>query len=223
MKRTFLPIIIFSFFIPNINSQTNEIINPNKKWYFGAEVGTSIINLEKNDFSIQGGLLAEYYFSKKWSVSTKLKYFETGVSFSQEGSSGFFGTSSRFGTFKGKSIAIPLNVKWEFKIYRNLKANLKIGGVYNKELESNYYNYSSNLDFNTYKTEYFGSVFGLGFNYFMSNNSTVYIDLEIFGGTKKGTESTGISLYGSSGIIYNSSTQISFGYKYSFKKKKEIK
>ena len=201
----------------NINcfSQTKiENTNPKGKLFFGVELGGGIVKSESTDISFQGGFLVEYYISNHWSISSKIKYFQTGVSFHQEGTSGLFGINERFGTFKGENIAIPLNIKWEFNVFQNLSGNLKIGMAYNNELKGTYSNYSDNIDTKLYKSKYFGSVFGLGINYFLSNKSALYLDFEIFGGTKKGVEAR----FFSSGDIYNSSALISIGYKYSFSK-----
>tara|TARA_B110000114_G_C14989996_1_gene356164 strand:- start:265 stop:870 length:606 start_codon:yes stop_codon:yes gene_type:complete len=200
----------------NCFSQTRiENIHPKGKIFFGGELGGAIVKLENTDISFQGGFLVEYYISNHWSISSKIKYFQTGVSFYQEGTSGLFGINERFGTFKGENIAVPLNIKWEFNILQNLSGNLKIGIAYNKELKGDYTNYSNNIDTKLFKSEYFGSVFGLGINYFLSNKSALYLDFEVLGGTKKGVKSRGLF---NDEDIYNSSALVSIGYKYSFSK-----
>ena len=51
----------------------------------------------------------------------RIKYFETGVFSYTESTGGFFGSPSEVKSFKGAVIAIPINVKWEFRIIDNLK------------------------------------------------------------------------------------------------------
>jgi hypothetical protein len=115
MKATLI-IIGLSLFSCKVVSQTNEIVNPKGKWFFGVEMGTNKINFfssGKTKTFFQGGFLTEYYFARHWSVSGKIKYFETGVSFNQL-NSGLFGiplTYGGSGTFKGNVIAIPIDIK----------------------------------------------------------------------------------------------------------------
>lgn len=59
-----------------------------KDWFFGAELGLNTItsfNLGEPNKSFQGGILAEYYMGNHWSLTGKIKYFETGVSFFKAG------------------------------------------------------------------------------------------------------------------------------------------
>jgi hypothetical protein len=82
MKNKILILVVLSLLSNKIISQTNEIVNPNGKWFFGAEIGLNTITSinPNNTNSIQGGILAEYYFEKHFSISGRIKYFETGVS-----------------------------------------------------------------------------------------------------------------------------------------------
>lgn len=221
MKTTFSSFIIFSLFITTINAQISEVVNPKGKWFFGAEIGSNNIisfTLDEDKSSIQGGLSAEYYFAKQWSVSTKLKYFKTGVSFYNPGSSGGFifpSTSTYSGTFKGAVISIPLIIKWEFKIYKNIRANLKFGTAFNTEIESEYSNYSNNLNPEDYSKSYAGFISGIGFNYFLNSKSAVFLDF----GTNISNTSKGKSEGFFGGREYNPSNRlISIGFKYNFVK-----
>lgn len=121
MKRYFLLAALLGFSLCFA-----QRINPKGKWYFGIEIGSNDItsdelNLFKN--SVQGGLLAEYYFATHWSISGKIKYFKTGVSFYNPDthSGGWFdlGSDESYGTFKGQVISIPIYLKWEFRIFKN--------------------------------------------------------------------------------------------------------
>jgi hypothetical protein len=215
--------MILSLFFIKVNAQTNDIINPKNKWFFGIEAGQNEISsfsLNESKNSIQVGLLTEYYFTKKWSLSAKLKYYKTGVSFYKGGLTssnfgGFFSTSTRSGTFKGEVITLPLIIKWEFKIYKKFKGNLKLGYTFNKEIKSSYVNYSNNFNTNDYKKDYQGTLFGYGFNYFISNKSAIYLDVETYTGTEKGGPTSLLS----NGDIITLNNLISIGFKYNFIKK----
>ncbi|MBC3757229.1 outer membrane beta-barrel protein [Hyunsoonleella sp. SJ7] len=215
--KTILMIICLSLFSGKVVSQTKEIVNPKGKWFFGVELGTNKINSSpqgESKTAFQGGFLAEYYFAKHWSLSGKIKYFETGVSFFQSGSSGLFGpgTDLYSGTFEGAVIAIPFSLKWEFRIYKNLGANLKMGYALNIETKSTYRNYSSNLS--TDYTKQYGSLTpGVGLNYFINKKTALYFDVESFSGSNKGHA---VNSFGRIG--YNlKNVLMSFGIKHSFK------
>ncbi|TWO33269.1 porin family protein [Seonamhaeicola sediminis] len=191
MIKTILIIICLSLFSGSVISQTNEIINPKGQWYFGVEMGINKINSFNNgesNTSFQGGILAEYYFSKHWSLSVKVKKFNTGVSFFQPSSSDPFCVFCRdqySGTFEGSVVALPFSVKWEFGVYKNLKANLKIGYAFNIETKSTYSNYSNNISID-YPKQYGNVVSGAGLNYSINKKTAIYLDVESFTGSKKG-------------------------------------
>ena len=216
--KAILIIIVLSLLSNKITSQTNEIVNPKGKWFFGVEIGTNKINSfssRETKTSFQGGILTEYYFARHWSVSGRIKYFETGVSFFQSSADGgLLGLSRNLysGTFKGAEIAIPFSIKWEFRIYKNLGANLKLGYAFNIETKSTYSNYSNNLS-TDYPKQY-GSVNpGVGLNYFINKKTAVYFDIERYPGSTKGhTENIfGKISYEVENVLMN------FGIKYSFK------
>jgi len=215
MKKNALLIlsIIFLSFI-EISAQ-NETISLNNKWFFGVEIGGNHIasfDLDESKNSIQVGLLAEYYFTRKWSLTSKIKYYKTGVSFHQSGSSGLFGSNTHSGTFKGSVISIPVFAKWEFRVYRELKGNFKLGYAFNKEIKSQYSNYSNNLNTEDYSSQYGGLVVSYGFNY-LNAESAIYLDFEGYSGAEKGRTSSLVS----NGKIVTTNYLISLGYKYSFK------
>lgn len=214
--KTIWIIISLSLISNKIISQTSEIVNPKGKWFFGVEMGTNKINSFSNGeskTSFQGGILTEYYFARHWSLSGRVKYFETGVSFNQSNSS-LFGvplTDASSGTFKGNVIAIPINIKWEFRIYKNLGANLKLGYAYNLETKSVYSNYSNNLS-TDYPKQYGSVNSGIGLNYFINNKTALYLDVErYYGGTKGNAE----TILGKTSYEVENSL-LSFGVKYSF-------
>jgi len=195
-------------------------IDPKEKWFFGAEIGENKprnYNLTGSTSFLQAGLSAEYYFARHWSLSSKIKFYKTGVSFHQKGSGGsgwfnLFSTSTHSGNYRGKKIAIPLFIKWEFRMFKNLGASLKLGYTYNIEIQTKYYDYTNNINTSQYKTNYISGISGIGFNYFLDNQSAIYLDIDSYGGTKKG-EVSGLF---SDGNVYNSNSIISIGYKYSF-------
>lgn len=195
-------IIKFFFFLISFSSYTQE----KKDWFFGAEIGNNnitSIQSNKND-SFQGGILAEYYFAKNWSLLGRIKYFKTGVSFNQ---------NEFFGMFDGAVISIPVDIKWEYSIFKNLKGNLKTGVAYNQEIKSNY-TFSEDLDTN-YSKKFFSLNIGIGISYLIKKNTILYIDYEnySFGGYKGNNN----------GFIfkknyYTENSLLNVGIKYNFKK-----
>lgn len=173
-------------------------------------------SLGEPNLSFQVGVLAEYYFARHWSLSGRIKYFETGVSFYDAGTNGisgyifsYSGSPSYNGNFKGAEIAIPLNIKWEFRLYKNLGGNFKFGFAHTIETKYEYSNYSKNLNPDDYPTEYQSLNLGYGFNYFINKKIAVYIDFEYYyGGYSKGNGHA------------NANDLTNFGIKYNFKKQK---
>ncbi len=206
--------IIILLFLQLAYSQNKEIINPKGKWFFGVEIGSNEITsytLGENKQSFQGGFLAEYYFAKHWSLSGRIKYFETGVSFYQPKTEGLFGQSERYGNFKGKVFSLPINLKWEFEIYQNFKGNLKVGASYNIETKSEYGNYSQNQNIE-FPKNYFGFNSGIGLSYFINKKTAFFIDLEIHVGSSKGKTANFVDVSN----VNTQNTHLNFGYKYSF-------
>ena len=209
--------IVLSLISHKITSQTNEIVNPKGKWFFGVEMGTNKINSfssGETKTSFQVGFLTEYYFARHWSLSGKIKHFETGVSFFQSSSDGgLFGLSRDLysGTFKGAVIAIPFAIKWEFRIYKNLGANLKLGYALNIETKSTYTNYSSNIS-TDYPKQYGSANSGVGLNYFINKKTSVYFDIESYIGSTKGFVE---NIFGKTSYE-GKNALMSFGIKYSF-------
>ena len=195
-------------------AQKNEKINPSGKFYFGAEIVsnaiTSLENEKKN--SLSGGLHAEYYFARHWSIVSGIKYYEIGISYYRPeserivtGGTLFNSVSyiekipERFGNFKGSAITIPLQIKWEFRLYRNLGASLNLGATYTFETKSEYGAYSSEKVIN-YSKIYGGYISGVGFNYFVNKNSAIYLSFDGIDSSKK-----------------TSNQFTSIGFKYTFK------
>jgi hypothetical protein len=203
-------------------SQAKTIVNPNGQWYFGMEIGSNKVSSfmesdSKSYFPIQAGIGAEYYFSRHWSLSSRIKYYETGVSFYKPGynsGSGFLNLDSDpyYGTFYGAVVSIPIDIKWEFRIYKNLGGSIKIGPAYNFETKSIYYNYSPNLT-TDYPKQYLGTNSGFGLNYFINKKLALYFDLEYFSGASKGYSD---ALFGKNEYLTKNKL-MNFGVKYNFK------
>jgi hypothetical protein len=219
MRKTLLLLLAPVFLNAQENTET-EIINPKGNWYFGAEVGANKItsfNLGEPDISIQGGVSAEYYFNKNWSLTTGIKYFETGVSFfkpSSGGGSGFlsFSNPAYFGQFNGAVVCIPLHIKWNFKIYENFGAYLKLGFAHNFETKSAY-NYSENLK-TDYAKNYSSTTSGFGFNYFLNKKTALYTNYDFYLGDAKAI--IGGFIFDSTFYVTNG--LLSIGIKHNFKK-----
>lgn len=224
MKYKILIFIVLSLLSNKIISQTNEIVNPKGKWFFGAEIGINKISsfsMGESKNSFQGGILSEYNFARQWSLLGRIKYYKTGVSFykpdTHSGSWFDLGTDESFGNFNGAVISIPLDIKWQFRMYKNLRGNLKLGYAYNFETKSNYKNYSTNLT-TDYPKHYGGINAGYGLNYFINKNIAVYLDIEYFGGASKGNSD---GFFGKHPYITENNL-INLGIKYNFKKEIEI-
>ncbi|MDI1317710.1 outer membrane beta-barrel protein [Flavobacterium sp.] len=206
-------IILLTLFYSSIaTAQKEGIVYPKGKWYFGAEIGTNKITsfeVGGDKTSFQGGVLAEYYFGKQWSVEGKIKYFKTGVSFRQSSS---WLTDSYSGDFKGDQIAFPIAIKWEFRLYKNLKGNLKTGLVLNVETYSSYKNYFPEPE-KDFKKFNLGFMLGYGLNYFISEKNAIFIDYEGYIGGSKGDVET---LFGNSSKP-TLNTLFNLGYKHQFK------
>ncbi len=222
-------LILFSIFISNTFSQVNHS-NLNDKWFFGAEIGYNRINsfeLNDNKNSLQGGILAEYYIFKNWSVLAKVKFVKTGVSFfhpEHTNGSGWFSSQipEYSGTFHGETITIPIYVKWNFILYKKLKSNLKIGVSYNIETNNSYSNYSSNLDTSNYETEYFGGNISVGLEYYLNNSSSIYLDFELQRGTSKGETFDYNLLSDNHNYITEENMLFSVGYKFNLQSKQKL-
>ena len=221
MKKIIFVIVIFCINLVCAQSAKTDLINPENNWYFGVEIGSNNItsfHFKQSDQSFQGGVLAEYHFAKHWSLSARIKYFKTGVSFykpdTHSGSWFDLGTDAYFGSFYGSEINIPVNIKWDFRIYKNFSGNLKFGLGYGFETESNYENYSPNLNTNDYSKTHGSLITGYGFNYFINHKMAVYIDYEFIYGVSKGYSK---GLFGSKDYS-TKNTLFNIGIKYNFKK-----
>ena len=178
MKNLIFLLITFPLLMNGQETPTSENINPVGNWYFGAEIGTNTITSysfgESNEF-LQGGILAEFYTGRHWSLTTRIKYFKTGFSYFKQGSgNGFLSSSSSFGQFESAVFTIQINIKWEFRIWKNFSGNLNFGLNYNYETDNKYY-YSNADNYNKYSATEYGSYnSGFGFNYFINKKRAVF-------------------------------------------------
>jgi len=167
MKASNIISLIFLTFSITISAQTSEKVNPKGKWFFGIEAGKNeTISSAPNSF--QAGIIGEYYFHKNWSFTGRIKHFKTGVS----------DKDSKL-NFSGKVISFPLNLKWEFNIIKDIRANLSLGAAINKEIKSNYEHHSENTYANL-STLYQTFNTGIGLNYFITKKIGIYFNLEIY-------------------------------------------
>lgn len=168
--KNIIIILLLILFGNRVNSQSNELSSLKNNWFFGLEIGTNkIISFQDSNSneSLQIGVLAEYYLSNQWSITGRVKYFKTGLSF----------TNNKY-RFDGKVISVPINIKWEFRVFKNLKANLNLGLAFNQEIESKYsYPMFENTDFSSFFTNLNS---GIGFNYFISKRFAVYTNIEVY-------------------------------------------
>lgn len=218
MRKIYGLIILMVIFSSGSFAQEKDsVINPKGRIYFGVEVGNNAIrSFEFNEpnNSFQGGLLAEYYFARHWSVSGRIKYYKIGASFS-EGSSLDFSNKTTYdsGRFNGEAILIPLDVKWEFRLYKNLAGFLKLGYALSIETQSEYSDYSPSItdNFSNHNHNFFA---GYGLSYFINKKDAVFISVENFVGGNKGKQS-GLNIF-DDGRKYLENTFINVGYKRSF-------
>ena len=229
MKKLLL--LIIPFFANAQETKISNIVNPDGNWYFGMEIGSNTITsytLGEPNKSFQGGILAEYYTGRHWSLSGRIKYFKTGLSYyipsyksntTSQGMgpdfTGLFDYDEDFGKFDGAVMTLPLNIKWEFRIWKNFSGNLNLGVNYNFETKSEYF-YSDNENYSKYNSKQYASLnAGYGFNYFISKKIGVFLNVESYSGTAKGETKSFFS-----SPIFNTNRMINFGFKYNFKKEK---
>ena len=149
----------------------NTGVNNDNKWFFGAEIGANhIISIRPEiKYSVQGGIGAEYFFSRNWSLTGRLKYFETGVSNKYNPDNGLF---------LGAVVAVPIHLKRYWRIKQCFYFDVASGFSVNREVRSNYF-YPSNEDTNFSKT-YLNVNVGLGVNYVPNKKSIVYVNVEFY-------------------------------------------
>jgi hypothetical protein len=188
--KNYLCIFLLPFFVNAQDKPASTIVYPKGNWYFGIEAGTN--KVVSNEFSqpthFQAGLTAEYYFAKQWSVQGKIKYFATEVAYDYpqtiltNGATPYTALS-----FKGEVVSVPVDIKWEFRLYKNLKGFMSLGLGYNIETQSDYeIPGHPNPDVSMFPANYVSAHGTVGLNYFVSAKWAVYASLEFNGGGQKG-------------------------------------
>lgn len=222
-------IITFLFLIPTILYAQKTNINSKGKWFFGAEIGMNIIksNEEKQYTKLQFGISSEYYFEKNWSFITKIKYFDTAVSYNNGKDIPpsfvvFFADNQRTTPydsldFEGKVIAVPIQIKYEMDLIKQVKFFTTLGFAYNLEIESRYFvpNDYETLDQKKFNKSYVNLNLGVGLTYFLSKSSALFINSEYFrfGGAKGKKSKNFFSL-----TLYEPENSfVTIGFKYNFK------
>ncbi len=191
------------------HSQEKSPVNPAKNWFYGFELGFS----DGQPKNVVGGMFVEYYFAENWSISAAVKYYKTEVDFYKSGSDGFlFNTPSYHGNFKGTLLSFPVKVKWEFKVFKNLKGHLSLGPSYSHEIQTTYTGYSENIDPEEYVTRYLDPTGSSGLTYFFNKKTAVFIVHESFVGTQKGKTPSFLS----NGVVLSGSGSTKIGVKFRF-------
>jgi hypothetical protein len=177
--------VIFSMNLSAQNSSEN-------KFLFGVETGINFnqsdnINYSKK-ISLEGGVLAEYLFSKNFSIMGKIKYYESQVIFNYSKiiGSGMFGNRYQYLTCKydGKIISLPITANYNFKIYRNFFGTLRTGLSLNYEISSKYeYPIEVNKDYNKF---FIGITGGINLNY-TTEKIIYFVGFEPIFGAKRGS------------------------------------
>ena len=223
MKNKYFFIVLFLLIFSFEKAQEKKArVNPEHRLYFGAETRINKIKSYGNDYqnSLYGGILTEYYFAKQFSVSGRLRFYKTGVSFfyPEIRTTSWVYTSNSdevSGTFNGEVISVPVDFKWEFRLLGNLRANIKVGYALNFETKSEYVNYTPNVS--TDFSKVYGSFgYGAGLNFFISEKHAVFFNFENFKGASRADTSIGIGFL-SDGKKYIKNDLFSLGYKFSLK------
>lgn len=217
VKINGLLFLVLTFSTGLFAQEKDSIVNPRGKIYFGIEVGHNTISsfeFNESKTSFQGGLSAEYYFARHWSVSGRIKYYKIGASFSDDGSLlESLKTTYTSGRFVGEAVMIPLDIKWEFRLYRNWAGFIKCGYALSIETKSEYSNYSPEIieNFSNYNHSFFA---GYGLTYFINEKDAVFFSVEGFVGGNKGKQE-GWHFF-DDGRKYLTNTLINVGYKRCF-------
>lgn len=192
--------IIFCFLllaIATINGQNN---NQSEKWFLGIEVGsnpikTSSLNYEKK---ASLGFFSEYYYTKNFSVTLRIKKYQSG-----------FYEYTHVKKIKSDILAMPINLKWEFTLIKNLHANVNLGLTFITEMNIEYESTIIEPPTSKEATKTLNS--GIGCTYFISNKLGIYLNYENnlgFGTAKSNGKNTPLFLY------EKDSSHLNFGIKY---------
>lgn len=186
IKTIYLLLILTS---TSLLSQTNNHNNLYKKWFCGVELGLNEISsyiYNEPTLSFQGGIMAEYFYVKKWSFTARIKYLKIGesrgIAYISINNNPARVDLKYYKRFDGETISLFLNSKKEYNIVNNFKGFLKFGVVFNQEVVSKYNRYPEGKKVN-YPTFFVDYNVGLGFiRYFTAKKLTAfYIEFEFKG------------------------------------------
>jgi hypothetical protein len=188
---------------------TYQHINRNGKFYATAELA---LTAPKNF-----GLGAEYYFSPNISLIAKLKTFDIAFNYHHSGfvGGGGFGAfesspaSDNF--FRSRNLAIPIGVKWQFKLYHDLTGFLELAAMPYVELSNDQQIIYKNITIK-HKPKGIGYHFGYGLDYAFNPQNSIYLNAETFmSGSAYDVNNLGV---GDKSILAGG--QLSLGYRYGF-------
>ena len=212
MKHLLLALAII--LASTINGQT-ERLNNKGKLFVGAELGGNVVH-KSNDNVIhsQIGVSGEYYFARRWSISTKIKFHKAYLYYyvpkpkpypCKIGGLSCGDREEKIANFESYNILIPINLKWDYKITKNFYGYINGGFFLNLETKS-YRNVTDNVKLN-HNPIYASINIGTGLGYQLKNNDVIYVDYNFYRGGDMIKESF---LFGDS--YYPINSHISIGY-----------
>lgn len=170
----------------NLNAQKGNFLA-------GMEGGANIAaNAPYNTLSAQGGLVGEYRFARQWSVVGKIKWNRGDASYHRHADykttrhgmgpdfSGMFDGNYFDFDYSSQNIIVPINVKWNFRIYKDFSGYIDNGYYLNFMLSSRY-NISKEKDVKNPKVS-LGYNAGAGLSYRMKSGNTIYADYHFYPG-----------------------------------------
>ena len=200
---------------------TSTLIFSQKKdnLYLLTETGIQNTN---NEISLQFGAGIEYSFSKKSSLTARIKYLRMGIKtehgVNPNNAFGFNFNPYYKMHYEGEVISIPLNYKWESRfLFPKLHFFFNTGFALNFTLNEQFLiakNITPDIDNKTY----INFNLGLGFSHTISKRFDLYLSMEsfFFGGAKS-IESKGFIV---STKLTPSTSTFNLGLRYRLKRKK---
>lgn len=184
-------------------------------------VETGIQNVNDN-FSLQFGAGVEYSFTKKSSITARIKYLKTGIK-TEHGVNpnnvfGFNFNPYYKMHYEGEIISIPFNYKWESRFtLPKLNFFFNTGLALNFTLNEQFL-ITKNITPDENNRTYINFNYGLGFSHAISKKFDLYLSMEsfLFGGAKS-IESKGLII---STKLKPSTTTFNIGVRYKIKRKK---
>lgn len=199
-----------------ISGQT-ERLNNKGKLFVGAELGGNVVHKDNgNVIHPQFGVSGEYYFARKWSFSTKIKLHKAHLYYYHPEVTGcrFLcdNEDEKIANFESYNILIPINLKWDYKIAKNLYGYINGGFFINIETKS-YRNVTDNVKLN-HNPVYASMNMGTGLGYQLKNNNVIYIDYNFYRGGDMIKEDG----FGWDSYYYPINSHISIGYRMNLNK-----